>query len=148
MKSLIRVLIFAFLFVLSAGDAGLKKPKWKLKSHKIHKTNRTVSVNVTVFDNETNKSKVEEILKEEEIIFQSRLFIEETDENSQGMKYKVHRAEAYPINATVPPPNQLCKDADDALKKTCKYEILDNNECNYEKCTERDFLEGHNCCLF
>lgn len=147
MKSLVCVLIFAFLFVLSAGDAGLKKPKWKLKKHKIHKTNRTVSVNVTTFDNETNKSKVEEILKEEEIIFQSRLFIEETSEDSRGMKYKVHRSEVDQKNGTVPPPNQLCKDADDALKETCEYLILDNNECEYEKCTEKDFLEGHNCCL-
>ena len=147
MKSLICVLIFAFLFVLSAGDPGLKKPKWKLKSHKIQKSNRTVSVNVTVFDNETNKSKGEEILKEEEIVIQSRYFVDETDENSQGMKYKLHRAETDPINGTIPLPNQICKDADDALKETCEYLILDNNECEYEKCTERDFLEGHNCCL-
>lgn len=148
MKSLICVLIFAFLFVLSASDPGLVKPKWKLKSHKIHKVNNTVVFNVTVFDNETNTSILEERLEQQEIIIQSRQFIEEAGESSLGHKYKVHRASADPTNGTVPAPNQLCKDADDTLKEKCEYFILDKNECEYQKCTERDFLEGHNCCLF
>ena len=142
MKSIIYVVIFAFIVGLSTGDPGLTKPKWKLKSHTIHKVNRTVSVNATVFDNETNTSKVEEI------IFQSRQFIEEAEESSLGHKYKVHRASVDTMNGTNSPPNQLCKDADDTLKEKCEYLILDKNECEYEKCNERDFAEGHNCCLF
>ena len=147
MKSLICVLIFAFLFVLSVGDTEPTKRKWKLHSHKIHKSNKTATVNVTVFDNETNTNKTEERLEQQEIIIQTRLFIEEVDEDSRGQKIQIHRTSADPINGTVRTPNQLCKDADDTLKEKCPYLILDKNECEYEKCTEKDFLETHNCCL-
>jgi hypothetical protein len=136
MKSIIYVVIFAFSVGLSTGDPGLAKPKWKLKSHKIHIHNRTV------FSNETNTSKVEQV------IYQSRQFIEEADESSLGHKYKVHRTSVDTINGTNSPQNQLCKDADDTLKEKCEYLILDKNECEHQKCNERDFAEGHNCCLF